>query len=231
MRRASRGPIGWGAVGGLVVAGGVVVSYYSWLRQRRIKALETKSYGRPAIGGPFSLVDHHGEPVTDADFRGRYMLVYFGFTFCPDICPAELTKMGNVLEELRIKRREEMVVPMMITVDPRRDSVGQLAMYVREFHPRLLGLTGTPQQILDVSKLYRVYASTGLTDKEMEDADDYLVDHTIFFYLMGPDGGIRAYFGKQMTSEQITKGILQAMDDDIALEKGPSFWSVITGKA
>ncbi len=208
-----RGPLGWGSVGALVVLGGVVVSYYSWLRERRIKVLQIKSLGRPAIGGPFSLVTHEGRPVTDADFRGKYLLVYFGFTYCPDICPAELTKLGNVMEELRATRMDEAVVPLMITVDPRRDTVAQLARYVREFHPRLVGLTGTPRQVQDVSKLYRVYASTGFTEEELEKLDDYLVDHTIFFYFMGPDGLIRSYFGKQMSSHEIAEGILKAIDE------------------
>ncbi len=175
MAGRSRGPLGWGSVAALVVVGGVVVSYYSWLRQRRIKALETKSIGRPAIGGPFSLVDHHGEPVTDTDFRGKYLLVYFGFTYCPDICPAELTKLGNVMEELKVAGFDDAVTPLMISVDPRRDTVEQLARYVKEFHPRLIGLTGTPKQVQDVAKLYRVYASTGFTDEEVRGWIDCLV--------------------------------------------------------
>ena len=251
-----RGPLGWGSVAMLAVVGtGVVrlfcfvfffvffffffffffcfekkVSYYNWLRDRRIQKLKVKSMGRPAIGGPFSLVDHKGRPVTDNDFRGKYMLVYFGFTFCPEICPAELTKMGNVMEELKVKGFDDAVVPVMITVDPRRDTVEQVARYVQEFHPRLIGLTGTPQQVQEVSKLYRVYASTGYSEEELEKIDDYQVDHTIFFYLMGPDGLIRNYFGQQMTSEQISKGVLDAIDEDLELLKGPSLWSMILGK-
>jgi protein SCO1/2 len=119
------GPLGWASVVVLAVLGsGVVrlkswcfdffvffffvqVVYYNWLRDRRVNMLKVKSLGRPAIGGPFSLVDHKGRPVTDNDFRGKYMLVYFGFTYCPDICPAELTKLGNVMEELKIKVKSE----------------------------------------------------------------------------------------------------------------------------
>lgn len=225
-----RSPLGWGSVLALSVIGGGVVSYYQWLRSKRLKALETKTLGRPAIGGPFTLVDHLGRPVTDSDFRGHYMLVYFGFTYCPDICPAELTKMGNVMQELQSKQLADMVVPVMISVDPRRDTVAQLARYVKEFHPRLVGLTGTPEQTQEVAKLYRVYASTGLTEEELEKQEDYLVDHTIFFYLMGPDGLIRSYYGKQMSSDQISSAIAQVMREDVQRENGVSFWDVITGK-
>lgn len=220
-------PIGWGSVVALAVVGSGAVALYQYQRAKRLKALEIKSVGRPDIGGPFTLVDHTGKPVTDADFRGRYMLVYFGFTYCPDICPAELQKMGRVMDDLKAKNLDEFVVPMMITVDPRRDTVKALANYVKEYHPRLIGLTGTPQQISEVCKKYRVYASSGLTEAEMEASDDYLVDHTIFFYLMGPDGAIREYFGKQMTSEEVSAGIAKSMLDEFGTK---SWWDRLWGK-
>merc|ERR1711991_836876 len=101
-------------------------------------------------------------------------MLYMGFTWCPDICPAELTEMANVIDKLSESRRDR-VVPAMITVDPRRDSCAQLSRYVEEFHPRLLGLTGTPQQVAEVSEAYRVYSSTGLTEDELDElGDDYL---------------------------------------------------------
>jgi protein SCO1/2 len=242
----SRGPLGWGSVGALLVLGGAAVSYYRWLRERRIKALQTKSLGRPALGGPFSLVTHQGRPVTDADYRGMYLLVYFGFTYCPDVCPAELTKLGNAMEELKVARLDDAVVPLLVTLDGRRDTVAQLARYVREFHPRLIGLTGTPAQLQEVAKSYRVYSETYKTEEELEKLDDYLVDHTIFTYFMGPDGLIRRYFGKNMTSQEMATGMREAIDEvstkrvdsdllmsvaqDLELEKGPSFWSLLTGK-
>lgn len=124
-----------GSVIGLAIFGTAFVSYYQWIRNKRLKSLEMKSIGRPAIGGPFTLVDHNGKVVTDNDYRGKYMLIYFGFTFCPDICPAEMEKMARVMKDLETLRRDDMVVPMMITVDPKRDSCKQVGQYVKDFHP------------------------------------------------------------------------------------------------
>lgn len=138
--------------------------------------------------------------------------------------------MGRVIKDLEAIQRDDLVVPMMITVDPRRDSVSQVRQYVKDFHPKIVGLTGTPGQIKEVSKAYRVYSSTGLTEQEEEESEDYLVDHTIFFYLMGPDGVIRSYYGKQMTSEQVTEGIVKEMNEDYELLNGPSFWNILLGK-
>lgn len=225
----NKSPIGWGSVMALVFLGSGAVGVYQYQRAKRLKAMEIKSAGRPAIGGPFSLVDHRGKPVTDLDFRGRYMLVYFGFTYCPDICPAELQKMGRVMGDLKAKNLDEFVDPIMITVDPRRDTVKALADYVKDYHPRLIGLTGTPQQIMDVSKSYRVYASSGLTDAEMDASNDYLVDHTIFFYLMGPDGKIREYFGKNLSSEQVSAGIEKSMLEELGASD-KSWWANLWGK-
>ncbi|HEY4135559.1 MAG TPA: SCO family protein [Alphaproteobacteria bacterium] len=140
------------------------------------------------LGGPFNLVDQDDRPVTDATFAGKFMLIYFGFTYCPDVCPTEMQTMATAIDELGPSG--DKVQPMLISVDPERDRPSQLKDYVAAFHPRMMGLTGTDEQIAAVAKAYRVYYS-----KNAPDADGaYNVDHTSFVYLMGPDGKLRSVF-------------------------------------
>jgi len=173
--------------------------------EEELRAKQEKSLGTPALGGPFTLVDQNGRPVTSSTFRGSYMLIYFGFTFCPDICPEELRKMSAVVDCLARAERGKNLQPIFITLDPWRDSVAQMKMYCKEFHPRLVGLTGTPEQIRKVAKEYRVYSSKAPSDAE----NDYLVDHSIIMYLMDSQGKFLAYFGKDKTQEQITAKLLE----------------------
>lgn len=141
-----------------------------------------------SIGGPFNLVDQHGRTVTEADFRGRYMLIYFGYTFCPDVCPTELQAMSQAVDQLG--PAGEKVTPVFITVDPARDTVEQLAGYAEHFHPRLVALTGSPEQVAAAAKVYRVYYKK----VEQEDSAEYLMDHSSIIYLMGPEGEFLTHF-------------------------------------
>lgn len=141
------------------------------------------------MGGPFELVDHNGRLVTTADFAGKFMLIYFGFTHCPDVCPTELQTMANALDMLGPDG--ERIAPVFITVDPERDTPEQLKGYVAAFHPKMIGLTGAPQQIADVAKAYKIYYSKA---QSASASGDYQVDHTSFVYLMGPDGSLRSLF-------------------------------------
>lgn len=145
--------------------------------------------GQIAIGGPFVLTDHRGQQVTDETYRGKLLLVYFGYGFCPDICPTELQNIANALNEMG--RNAADVQPMFITVDPKRDTVAYLAEYVGNFHSRLVGLTGSPQAIDRVATAYRVYYARAKTDAH---EDEYLVDHTGYVYLMGRDGSFLTMF-------------------------------------
>jgi protein SCO1/2 len=129
------------------------------------------------IGGPFELIDQHGKPVSDKTFRGQYMLIYFGYGFCPDVCPTELSNMASALDVLGTKAKN--VQPIFITVDPERDTPEFLADYVANFHPRLIGLTGTPEQVKAAAKAYKVYYAKATKPGET----DYLMDHTSFVYL------------------------------------------------
>lgn len=144
----------------------------------------------PLVGGPFTLADHTGKTVSDADFRGRYMLVYFGYIFCPDVCPTSLQTITEALDQLG--PLADKVTPIFITVDPERDNVEAMRDYVAHFHPRLIGLTGTVEATSAVAKSYRVYFSK-VTDKSGDNAD-YLVDHTAITYLMDPEGKFIHHF-------------------------------------
>jgi protein SCO1 len=139
--------------------------------------------GTALVGGPFELVGKDGKTVTDEDFRGRYMLVFFGFTHCPDICPAELQVMSAVLDDLGADA--DKVVPIFITLDPERDTPDKVSAYVANFGPNFVGLTGSPEQIAKAAKEYRVVYQK-FQDESM--GDNYSIDHSALLYLMGPDG-------------------------------------------
>lgn len=162
--------------------------------------------GKALVGGPFTLVDQHGAVVTEQDFAGRYMLIYFGYTYCPDFCPMSLSNMSQALDLLPPEQAEQ-VVPILITIDPERDTVEQLAEYAPLFHPRLVALTGSLEQVKEAAKAYRVYFSKA----DNGDPDAYLMDHSTFIYLMGPDGAYVRHFSHSATPEEIAAGIEAAI--------------------
>jgi protein SCO1/2 len=146
--------------------------------------------GTALIGGPFTLVGKDGKPVTDQAFRGKYMLVFFGFTHCPDICPAELQVMAAALDELGPEANE--VIPVFITLDPERDTPKAVADYVMNFGPRFVGLTGSPEAIAEAAKAYRVTYSK--FQEEGAKPDDYSIDHSALVFLMGKNGEYLTHF-------------------------------------
>jgi len=156
--------------------------------------------GTADIGGAFDLTDQAGQRRTDAEFRGRYMLVYFGYTFCPDICPTTLATMTEALD--RLGEKAAAVQPIFITVDPARDTVAVLRDYAPHFHERLVALTGTAEQIAAAAKAYRVYVSV-----PAEAGEDYLVDHSGFLYLMDREGRYAAHFRHAVTPEELAAAI------------------------
>jgi cytochrome oxidase Cu insertion factor (SCO1/SenC/PrrC family) len=157
--------------------------------------------GQASVGGPFELTDHTGRPRTDADFRGKLLLIYFGFTHCPDACPTELLSISLALEKLGLAA--DAVQPLFITVDPQRDTPAVLANYVSSFHPRLVGLTGEPAAIKAVARAYKTYFARSAGGS----ADNYSVDHTGFIYVVGPDGRYRGFLPPQLTPDQIAEAI------------------------
>jgi protein SCO1/2 len=167
---------------GLWLAVAAAAGGYVWLRSAR-RVLPPASSGQAQIGGPFSLIDPAGRPVTDRDFRGRFMLVYFGYTHCPDVCPTTLGKVAAALPLLG--PAADKVQPIFVTVDPEHDTPGVMGRYAGQFSPRILGLTGSPAQIAQAEKAYRVYAALQRTGPGQA---AYMMNHTSILYLMGPDG-------------------------------------------
>ncbi|MBP2294091.1 SCO family protein [Azospirillum rugosum] len=155
------------------------------------------------IGGPFTLADQDGKTVTDADYRGKFLLIYFGYTYCPDVCPTELGTMARAVDLLGAQG--EKVQPLFISVDPERDTVAHLKEYVPLFHPRLVGLTGTPEQVKAVAKEYRVYYAKA----PQKDAkpDEYLMDHSSFIYLMAPDGRFLGVYPAGTTADRLAQDL------------------------
>jgi protein SCO1 len=151
-----------------------------------------------AIGGPFRLTDQNGKTVTDADLKGKWSLVYFGYTHCPDACPTALNDISIALEDLGAKR--DAVRPVFITVDPERDTPEALKAYVTSFDAPILALTGTPDEVAQAAKGYRVYYA-----KHPEAGGDYSMDHSSVIYVMDPQGRFTASFTHESTPEQIAE--------------------------
>lgn len=156
--------------------------------------------GKALVGGPFKLIDQSGKDVTDRDFRGRHMLVFFGFTHCPDICPAELQVMSAALDQLGDEAHK--VVPIFITLDPERDTQAAIADYVKHFGSNFVGLTGSPEAVAAAAKAYRVaYAKVEIQGA----ADGYTVDHSALVYLMDTDGEYVTHFVYGTSADKMAK--------------------------
>ncbi|OPY99315.1 electron transporter SenC [Bradyrhizobium sacchari] len=164
------------------------------------ETMDILMWNREPVGGPFELIDQTGTPRSDRDFLGRLMLIYFGFTYCPDVCPTDLMAIGQALEQLGPDA--DAVQPVFITLDPERDTVAHLAEYVPLFHPRLLGLTGSPAAIEAAAEAYKVYFAKVSIGKE---AGDYTVDHTSFIYLMDRDGKYLGFFPPGTSAERMVE--------------------------
>uniref|UniRef100_T2MI12 Protein SCO1 homolog,mitochondrial n=1 Tax=Hydra vulgaris TaxID=6087 RepID=T2MI12_HYDVU len=209
-KSARQGPITWASLGVLLVAGGGIMQYVKWLKDEKKKEqekLQKMSIGKASIGGSFELMDTQGNLVTNKDFFGKWLLIYFGFCHCPDICPDQLEKMTTIIEKIESIQGLPLIQPIYITVDPHRDSPENIKQYLKDFHKRFIGLTGTDDQIKKVCKAYRVYFSAGPKDED----DDYIVDHTIIMYLINPEGNFVEYFGQNRTINEITGAITTIM--------------------
>jgi cytochrome oxidase Cu insertion factor (SCO1/SenC/PrrC family) len=178
----------------LVICGMLLYQLYQ-------RTMTDTATGEALIGGPFELTDHNGNRVTDQTYKGRLMLIYFGFTYCPDACPTALGIMSAAIDKLDVAA--DRVVPILITVDPERDTPEVLKDYVSNFHPGMVGLTGTKEQIDRAAKAYRVFyqKAPGAT------ADEYLMDHTLLIYLMDADGKYVTHFGPDATPDQVAEEI------------------------
>ena len=162
--------------------------------------MDAVMWNREPIGGPFALIDHDGKPRTNEDFRGKVMLVYFGFTYCPDVCPTDLQNIGLALDQLG--PAGEQIQPLFITVDPERDTAEHLKDYVPMFHPRLVGLTGDAAAVHAAAAAYRTYYA-----KIPLKGDDYTVDHSSFTYVVGADGQYLGFFPPGTPPERIAESL------------------------
>ncbi|OEJ66691.1 hypothetical protein BEN30_11455 [Magnetovibrio blakemorei] len=171
-------------------------------------ALQAQDNAQTAeIGGRFMLEDHNGKIVTDQDFDGRYLLITFGYTYCPDVCPTNLANMSNALVELGDKAEE--IAPIFITVDPARDTAKRLHDYVASFDERLIGLTGPQPMIDSVSQRYKIFSEVQRSEGEAK--DEYLVDHTASIFLMAPDGKFLVKFAHGLAPTEMAARIAEFM--------------------
>jgi cytochrome oxidase Cu insertion factor (SCO1/SenC/PrrC family) len=177
----------------LVGAGG-----FLWLRGNGGNAI--------SVGGPFTLEDGAGKTVTDRDFRGKYMLVYFGYTFCPDVCPTTLNAVADAMDKLGPAAAR--VQPLFITVDPKRDTPAVVQRYAAAFGPRIEGLTGTAEEIAKVAKEYRVYYAEHRTGTG---PNDYSMDHSSVLYLMGPGGAFVGPLRADQSGDEIAANLKKLM--------------------
>jgi protein SCO1/2 len=165
------------------------------------KLMDDLMWSRGPIGGPFTLTDQAGRLRSDREFRGKLMLIYFGYTFCPDICPTDLMTIAQAIDALG--EAGAAVQPIFITIDPQRDTPEALAEYVSSFHPRLIGLTGAPGDIRKVALAYKAYYAR----KENGPGEDYTIDHTGVTYLVGREGQYLGFVPPQTSAERLTEVI------------------------
>ena len=204
--RRLRSPVTWGSAA--LTLGGLYGLYeYQYRRQLMMQ----RTAGKPDLGGSFSLVQTDGTPMSDADLHGRWALLYFGFTKCPDICPEEMTKVSEVLT--RLDGQGVPVQPVFITIDPHRDTKERLVSYFKDgdFHPKFIPLTGSHEEVKRACRAYRVYFSKP-TEEEMK-AGDYLLDHSIISYLVDPDGEFVEYFGKSLSANEMEERMRKVITD------------------
>lgn len=196
------------AVSVLALVAGALLALQLWgpTPQTQPTSGHVGTTGKALVGGPFNLLDSKGKRVSDQDFRGRYMLVFFGFTYCPDVCPSGLQVITAALDKMG--PAADQITPVFITIDPARDTPDKMGAYVASFHPRLVGLTGSAEEIASVVKAYRVYA------KKVPDArnpQDYTMDHSSIAYLMGPNGELVSFSAEllkaDVLAEQLKKGL------------------------
>lgn len=196
---------------GMGIAAGVV-----WLDMQADRTATTRNMqdsgttgvnaGGMQIGGDFTMVDHTGKTVTQDDFAGQYKLIYFGYSYCPDVCPSELQRMVAALD--MAGGAADDVLPVFVSIDPARDTPEQLAEYVPMFHPRMVGLTGSAEQVAAMADAWKIYYARA----EAEGSTNYLMDHSSYIYLMGPDDAPLKIFRPQTKPADMAAQIRAVVD-------------------
>ena len=227
IRSNNNSPVGWKSLLLLIATGSGVLFFFENEKKRRMKSIaeNQKGVGKAAVGGPFELINAAtNKKFTDKDLLGNFSLIYFGFTTCPDICPDELEKMAEVIDIVEKETEKQNsnpdnnasssssslkrtpLVPVFISIDPERDTANVVKEYVKEFHPKLIGLTGSKEQCAKAARAYRVYYH-----KTNESSKDYLVDHSIIMYLIDKNGDFVAFYGKNYEARPMAMSILEHM--------------------
>ena len=179
------------------MAGGLI-----WHESENVPGLgRTITIGAVAVGGPYALTDQNGDKRSSNDFRGKYQLIYFGYSFCPDVCPTTLGVMSQALDKMGMDA--DRIVPIFITIDPARDTPQVLKNYMAAFGPRFVGLTGTPAEIAAAEKEYRVYAKK----QPLDGKGNYGMDHSSVIYLMGPDGRLVSFYDELISPDALEKDL------------------------
>ena len=179
------------------VAGGLI-----WHESENVPGLgRTVTTGAVAVGGPYTLTDQNGLRRSSGDFRGKYQLIYFGYSFCPDVCPTTLAVMAQALDQMGVDGNR--IVPVFITIDPERDTPAVLKTYMAAFGPRFVGFSGSPAEIAAVEKDYRVYAKK----QPLGDKGTYGMDHSSVIYMMGPDGRIVSFYDELVSPDALAKDL------------------------
>jgi protein SCO1 len=184
----NKGVLALAFAGGVIAASGWLLWPPTAAEPSAAALMDAVMWNKEPIGGPFALVDQDGRPRTDADFRGKLLLVYFGYTYCTDICPTDLQAIATAIDKLG--PAGESVQPLFITVDPEHDTPEAIKLYVGLFHPRLVGLTGSTNQIKTVARAYKVYYAKNEQSKK----SDPVIDHSGFVFLVGRDGKYLGFF-------------------------------------
>lgn len=197
-----RGLIQWGCFSLSVGLACFWLIYHQLSDQSAVTVQDRPGQGMPQIGGDFTLTDQHGIRRSTVEFRGKYRLIYFGYSFCPDICPLGLQNMSGALKAMG--RDLDEVAPIFVTIDPERDTVENLKIYATNFHPKFTMLTGTPQEVAPVLKSYKVYAAKAKPDGTMA---DYLMDHSTLIYLMDREGRFMKSFPHTTAPEDLAKAV------------------------
>jgi cytochrome oxidase Cu insertion factor (SCO1/SenC/PrrC family) len=196
----------------LAFAGGVTAATSGWLlwppsaaEPSAAALMDAVMWSKEQIGGPFALIDQDGRPRTDTDFRGKLLLVYFGYTYCTDVCPTDLQAISAVIDKLGAAG--ESVQPLFITVDPEHDTPEAIKLYVTLFHPRLVGLTGSAKQIKVIARAYKVYYAKNEESKKF----DSVIDHSGFVFLVGRDGKYIGFFPPGTSADRMFDSLRQQL--------------------